>query len=100
LPPTRAVHCGARITLVSSELGRGPRTTSTGPDGRYERQDLPPGRYTLRAERNGYMTLRYGQTRPLEQGRPLDVREGETVERVDFTLPRAGAIAGRCIDER
>ena len=88
-----------RITLASPGLGREPRITSTGLDGRYEIADLPAGRYTLRAERGGYLTLRYGQTRPLEQGSPLDVREGETVERADFTLPRAGAIAGRVVDE-
>jgi protocatechuate 3,4-dioxygenase beta subunit len=88
-----------RITLISPELGREPRITSTGLDGRYEIPDLPAGRYTMRAERSGYLTLRYGQTRPLEQGMPLDVRERETVERVDFTLPRAGAITGRVVDE-
>jgi protocatechuate 3,4-dioxygenase beta subunit len=89
----------ARITVVSPELGREPRITSTGLDGRYEITDLPAGRYTIRVERGGYLTLRYGQTRPLEQGMPLDVRERETVERVDFTLPRAGAITGRVVDE-
>ena len=88
-----------RITVISPELGREPRTTSTGLDGRYEVSDLPAGRYTVRAERGGYLTLRYGQTRPLEQGSPLDVRERETVERVDFTLPPAGVIAGRVVDE-
>jgi hypothetical protein len=88
-----------RITVISPELGREPRTTSTGLDGRYEVSDLPAGRYAVRAERGGYLTLRYGQTRPLEQGSPLDVRERETVERVDFTLPPAGVIAGRVVDE-
>jgi hypothetical protein len=29
----------------------------------------------------------------------LDVRDGETVERIDFTLPRAGVISGRVVDE-
>jgi len=53
----------------------------------------------VRAERSGYLTLRYGQTRPLEQGRPLDVAERATIEKVDFTLPRAGVIAGRVVDE-
>jgi len=88
-----------RITLASSELGEAPRVTSTALDGRYEITDLPAGRYTLRAERSGYLTLRYGQTRPLEQGIPLDVRERDTIERVDFTLPRAGIITGRVVDE-
>lgn len=87
-----------QIRLTSAALSQ-PRTTSSDSDGQYEITDLPAGRYTLTATRSGYLTLGYGQRRPLEQGKPLTVAEGQTLERVDFALPRMGVIAGRITDE-
>ena len=33
------------------------RTTTTGPDGSYRLEHLLPGRYTVKAEKNGFQTL-------------------------------------------
>lgn len=46
-----------------------------------------------------HLTLAYGQRRPGEVGRPLQVGEGQTVKAVDFALPRMGVISGRIVDE-
>src|SRR4051812_40979667 len=61
----------ARITQSGAELGRDGRTTSTNLDGGYEVDALPVGRYMIRVSRSGYLTLQYGQRRPLEPGKPL-----------------------------
>ena len=53
----------------------------------------------MKAERGGYLTLAYGQRRPGEVGKPLQVGEGRTVKAIDFALPRLGVISGRVIDE-
>lgn len=89
----------ARIGVASLDAGGPPRTANTNVDGRYEVNDLPAGRYTIAASRSGYLQLRYGQRRPLEAARPLQVADGQTVERIDFALPRTGLIAGRVTDE-
>ena len=75
------------------------RSVSTNSDGRYEIRDLPPGEYSLRAERGGYLTLAYGQRRPGEPGKPLELAEGQTAKAIDFALPRVGVISGRVVDE-
>jgi protocatechuate 3,4-dioxygenase beta subunit len=75
------------------------RTASTSSDGRYEFRDTPPGRYTLRVERSGYLALTYGQRRPGEQGRPLELADKEVAEKVDFALPRMSVISGRVLDD-
>ncbi len=89
----------ARITATAPELGQRGRDVSTDADGRYEIKDLPAGRYSLSVTRSGYLRLRYGQRRPLEQGRQLDVAKGQVVDNVDFALPKMSVIAGRVTDE-
>src|SRR5262249_9088852 len=88
-----------RITLSAAELGRDGRTTSTGLDGRYEITDLPAGRYIVRVARNGYLGFQYGQRRPLEQGKPLQVANKQVVDNIDFSLPRTSVIRGQITDE-
>ena len=89
----------ARVVLQAPELGSEPRTTSTSADGKYEIKDLPAGRYNVVVSRSGYLRLRYGQRRPFEQGKPLQVLDRQAVENVDFTLPRMSVITGRVFDE-
>jgi hypothetical protein len=74
-------------------------TASTSNDGRYELRDIPPGRYTLRVQRSGYLALNYGQRRPGEQARPLEIADKEVIEKVDFALPRMSVISGRVLDD-
>jgi len=89
----------ARITANAPELGGEGRTTSTSVEGRYELKDLPAGRYTLRVTRSGYLPLQYGQRRPLEQGKPLQLADKQSMDDIDFTLVRSGVIRGQITDE-
>ena len=79
--------------------GRENRLTTTDADGLYEFKDLPAGRYNLMATRTSYVGVQWGQRTPTEPGKPLEILAGQTVERVDFTLPRGGVITGRIVDE-
>ena len=90
----------ARITVSSSELGPNTsKSTSTDLSGRFEIKELVPARYRVSVTRSGYLGLEYGQRRPGEQGRPVQIAEGQTLERVDFALPRMSIITGRISDE-
>jgi protocatechuate 3,4-dioxygenase beta subunit len=88
----------AVVRAFSSEL-RENRVATTDADGRYTLKELPAGRYSVTALKGGYVTLSYGQTRPFEPGRPLQLADGETLEKVDFSLPSGGVVAGRIVDE-
>jgi hypothetical protein len=87
-----------QIRLTAPELTE-PRTTSTNPQGVYEFAELPAGRYTISVSRSGYLTLQYGQRRPGEPPKPLQISDGQAVEKLDFALPRSGVISGRISDE-
>jgi len=51
------------------------------------------------AARAGFLGLQYGQRRPGEAGRPLQLSDGQTIDRIDFALPRMSVISGRVSDE-
>ena len=90
----------ARITLTSAELGpEGRRTVSTNLDGVFEIKELRAARYRLTVARSGFLSLENGQRRPGEQGRPLQLADGEVLEKIDFALPRMSTITGRVTDE-
>jgi hypothetical protein len=69
------------------------RVTTTDAEGRYEFLELPAGRFSVSVTKAGYVPLQYGQRRPFEAGTPVNVADGETVERIDFSLPRGSVIA-------
>lgn len=87
------------LILITSAALPSSRRVSTNSDGRYEIPDLPPGQYSVRAERGGYLPLAYGQRRPGEPGKPLELAEGQTAKAIDFALPPVGVISGRVVDE-
>jgi hypothetical protein len=87
------------VIRITSPTLPSDRRVSTNPDGRYEVRDLPAGEYSLKAERGGYLTLAYGQRRPGEVGKPLQLGDGQIVKAIDFALPRLGVISGRVVDD-
>ena len=84
---------------ASSQDVREGRVASTDVEGRYELKELPAGRYTLMASKGSFVQLAYGQVRPFEQGKPIEIGDGQTLEKVDFSLPRGGIITGHIVDE-
>ena len=90
----------ARVIAYGAELreGRG-RGTLTDDQGRYELKELPTGRYTLNAGKGGYVSLSYGQRRPVEAPRPLVLADKQVLDKIDFSLPPGGVVTGRVLDE-
>ena len=85
-----------RITAPEQRLMK---SAVTDAQGQYSFTDLPAGRYSINVARNGYVSLQFGQQRPFEQGKPLDLADGQVAQKIDFALPRGGVIAGRITDE-
>jgi Carboxypeptidase regulatory-like domain len=77
----------------------GPAATMTDAEGRYELTQLPAGRYHLKARRGGYVEVAYGQRRPFERGRPLELAASAVLQNIDFALPPGAVVTGRVVDE-
>ncbi len=94
----------AEVTAVSPELNPEqmqprPRSVTTDADGLWELRGLPAGRYNVTVSKGGYLTLQYGQRRPFVQGKLIDLADSQRLEKIDFSLPKGGVIAGRLLDE-
>lgn len=87
-----------QVTLSAPEIGEA-RTVSTSTLGVFEAKDLPAGRYSITASRAGFLRQSYGQRRPGEPGRPIQVADGQALTGIDFALPRMSVISGRVTDE-
>ena len=88
----------AQVSISGGDLPQR-RTAATNIRGEFELRDLPPGRYTVSAARSGYLAFEYGQRRPGERGKTLEISEGDAMTAVDIALPRASVISGRVLDE-
>src|SRR5262245_8612819 len=87
----------AQVRISSPDIGS--KSALTDAEGRYEFRDLPAGRFNMSATKAGYVTIQYGQTRPFESGKAIDLTEGQLLDKADFSLPRGSAISGRLVDE-
>ena len=87
----------AQVRLAAPEIGA--KSALTDAEGRYEFRDLPAGRFSMTATKSGFVTMNYGQTRPFESGKAIELTEGQAIERADIAMPRGSVIAGRLLDE-
>jgi hypothetical protein len=100
--PASAAAAGQPLHRVRITLNgpvQNPPTAVTDTRGEFELTDVPPGSYTLTATRAGYLTVEYGQRRPREVGRTIEVRPGAAIEKIEMALPRGSVLAGRVTDE-
>ena len=87
----------AQVRISSPDIGS--KTAFTDAQGRYEFRDLPAGRFTLSVSKSGFVTMQYGQLRPYESGKQIDLAEAQVMEKADVSLPRGSAVSGRILDE-
>jgi hypothetical protein len=88
----------ARVFVSAVELPGG-RGILTDDQGVFDLTELPAGRYTLTVSKSGFVSLSYGQRRPLQAGTPLQLADGQQLKGIQFQLPRGSVIGGRVLDE-
>jgi hypothetical protein len=87
----------AQVRITAPEIGV--KTALSDAEGGFEFRDLPAGRFTLNASKSGYVNLQYGQARPFESGRPIELADKQVLDKANIAMPRGGVISGRLVDE-
>jgi len=89
----------ARVTLRRAEGRSAPVTGNTDADGKFLLRDVPPGRYRLFVERNGYARQEYGQRSANRPGSVITLQARQQMKDVLFRMIPSAAIEGRVFDE-
>jgi hypothetical protein len=87
----------AQVRISGPDIGT--KTAMTDAQGRFEFRELPAGRFNVSVSKAGFVTMQYGQTRPFEQGKSIDLADGQLMDKADISLPRGSVLAGRIVDE-
>ena len=90
---------GVRLTLSGNEL-RGTRSTLSDDSGNFAFLGLPPGTYTLRATKLGYVSANYGQKQPGRPGTAIVLAVGQQLKGLSLEVPRGGVVSGTIYDEK
>jgi len=84
-----------------------PRRATTDSEGQFEFAGLPAGTYRITASpaqySSQYLSMSYGANRPMgmywaEQGQSIELKDGESFDKVVISLPRGAIITGRVTD--
>ncbi|HYT76663.1 MAG TPA: carboxypeptidase-like regulatory domain-containing protein, partial [Vicinamibacterales bacterium] len=94
---TGSVVRRAQVRISGPDIGN--KTALTDAQGRYEFKGLPAGRFNVSVSKSGFVTMQYGQNRPFEPGRPIELVEAQVMEKADVALPRGSVLSGRVVDE-
>lgn len=91
-PVARAVVHAYRPYIAGKQV-------ETDQRGRYRIDGLIPGEYTIAVRKHGFSGRQYGQELGSPVGRPVTLKDRQSVDALDVTLLRGGAIAGTIVDE-
>ena len=83
----------ATVRVTAPSL-RGTHLTTTDDAGRFRFTELPAGRYTMSAQKAGYVETTYGSTKRRGVGTLIAIAEGERKNELTFALVRGAVISG------
>src|SRR4051812_6506032 len=87
----------AQVRVSGTDIAS--RSALTDAEGRFDFRELPAGRFSLQASKSGYVSIQFGQPRPFESGKPIELADKQSLDNADVAMPRGSVITGRIVDE-
>jgi protocatechuate 3,4-dioxygenase beta subunit len=84
------------IRISSDDTEENSYTTLTDAEGHFKIEDMKPGRYNVRVERNGF--LEAGKHRGRYHSQALTLKRGQELKDLVFRMQPAAVIAGKIVD--
>ena len=91
---------GVSVALITADRRTTPEAQTsaqtrmtTDADGRYKFANIAAGNYRVTVLSPGYIV--FGNSELVRNGQQITLKDGEAVERIDFTLTRGGVITGK-----
>jgi hypothetical protein len=94
-----------KVNLTLYPIGNGsgdsikPYGTVSDTDGKFVFESVEPGRYTLAAERTGYVRQNYGAKHSQARGTTLSLSSGQHLKDINFQLTPQSALSGKVLDD-
>ena len=90
-----------RLQGAAGQPGQPPTSYSETTDnaGKFVFEDVAPGRYTLSAEKAGFVTARYGARSNTSPGTQLNLTAGMEMKDLAIKMTPQGVIAGKVVDQ-
>lgn len=98
-PDSEAPLAGVRMALWCSKCSTPLRETFTGSDGAFQFPSVPADTYQVAASKPGWLTTRFGQTKPQRSGTSIVLADRESRSGLTIRLLRGGVIDGRIAGE-
>ncbi|MCC7125546.1 MAG: carboxypeptidase regulatory-like domain-containing protein [Acidobacteria bacterium] len=89
----------AMVRVNSQSPGGRSAVAQTDAEGRFDVAELPAGRYVISVSRSGYVMTTAGARTPGQPGTPIQLSDGQRLDKVNIAMIRGGAITGRIVDE-
>ena len=86
-------------TILQPGQVAGNYSESTDNEGKFIFENVPPGRYTLVAEKPGFVTTRYGARSTTSPGTQLTLTAGMELKNLAVKMTPQGVVAGKVLDQ-
>ena len=88
----------AAVHLMWNGTPRSAAVAISDGSGRFRFESLPPGRYELRATKEGFGSATYGAVKGSLAGKQIDLKDAEALDTIVLRLMRPGTISGVVTD--
>ena len=96
---TLRLRMNGTVGIATGPVNNSTLVSTSDAEGKFTFEDVDPGRYTLAAERSGFVTQTYSARSGNRGGTPLTLDSGQQIKDIVFKLVPQAVLSGKVVDE-